>query len=132
MSSYDDLLDLEALKALAVEDVSAENIESPAIRRIIEDIQVNDLKGGELSDVDAYNRMHNRHNRSLSSNPRAFRRSNAKPAPSRPGYSYIPSGRNGCQSPHGCTNAMRARGRSGLWLCRDCLDAEAGSGGDGA
>jgi hypothetical protein len=44
----------------AIEDISPENIDSPAIRRLIEDLQE---KSVNPVSPQLYNRTHNRHNR---------------------------------------------------------------------
>lgn len=45
----------------AIEDVKPDDIESPALRRLLEDVR--DGSGPKLEMPQLYNRQHNRHNR---------------------------------------------------------------------
>ena len=53
--------EIEILAGRAIQDIEPDQIDSPALRRLIQDIR------GEADDASAntsaYNRMHNRHNR---------------------------------------------------------------------
>ena len=65
MSDYTDIptyqdLDgaaVDRLARLAIEDINPNQVKSPALKRLIQDIQE------ETPAPSAYNRMHNRHNR---------------------------------------------------------------------
>lgn len=52
---------VERIVRQAIEDVRPEDIESPALKRLLEDIQESDSKPATPQ---LYNRMYNRHNRS--------------------------------------------------------------------
>ena len=51
---------VDKLEKQAIEDIDASKFASVALRRLVEDIQ----QQTPPPDVNAYNRMHNRHNRS--------------------------------------------------------------------
>ena len=59
MSDYDNLNStaVEQLARVAIEDINPSEVKSPALKRLIQDIQE------ETPEPSAYNRMHNRHNR---------------------------------------------------------------------
>ena len=59
MSDYDDLdsTAVDRLARFAIQDIDPDEVKSPALRRLIHDIQE------ETPAPCAYNRMHNRHNR---------------------------------------------------------------------
>ena len=59
MSDYDDLdsSTVEQLARVAIKDIDPDEVNSPALKRLIQDIQE------ETPAPSAYNRVHNRHNR---------------------------------------------------------------------
>jgi hypothetical protein len=63
MSGYEeiDIETVERIARLAIEDVSPQDVDSPALKRLLEDIQ--DQGSGRPVSPQLYNRMHNRHNR---------------------------------------------------------------------
>lgn len=63
MAHYDDL-DSAAVDIIArqsIQDIDLSDIKSPALRRLIEDIRVS--TDATVPSPQAYNRVHNRHNR---------------------------------------------------------------------
>ncbi len=63
MSTYEEIdrATVDRIARQAIEDVSPEDIDSPALRRLIEDVQ--DQSTQATAPLQLYNRMHNRHNR---------------------------------------------------------------------
>ncbi|MYC83216.1 MAG: hypothetical protein F4X19_14150 [Acidobacteria bacterium] len=59
MSDYDNLdsTAVDRLARVAIQDINPDEVKSPALQRLIHDIQE------ETPAPSAYNRMHNRHNR---------------------------------------------------------------------
>ena len=59
MSDYDNLdsSTVEQLARVAIKDIGPDEVKSPALKRLIQDIQE------ETPAPSAYNRVHNRHNR---------------------------------------------------------------------
>jgi hypothetical protein len=59
MSDYDDLdsTAVDRLARVAIKDIDPDEVNSPALKRLIQDIQE------ETPAPSAYNRVHNRHNR---------------------------------------------------------------------
>ena len=59
MSDYDDLdsTAVDQLERVAIQDINPNEVKSPALKRLIQDIQE------ETPAPSAYNRLHNRHNR---------------------------------------------------------------------
>ena len=50
---------VEQLETMAIQDIDPEEVASPALKRLIQDIQA----ATPTPNATAYNRMHNRHNR---------------------------------------------------------------------
>ena len=63
MSQFDDLdsAAVDSIVRSAIQDVDPDGIKSPALKRLIDDIR--DESNGSVSPSQAYNRVHNRHNR---------------------------------------------------------------------
>ena len=63
MSQHDELDNaaVDLIARQAIQDINPDMIESPALKRLIGDIQ--DDVTGVASAPEAYNRVHNRHNR---------------------------------------------------------------------
>ena len=59
MPDYNDLdsTAVERLAQMAIKDINPDKVKSPVLKRLIQDIQE------ETPPPNAYNRMHNRHNR---------------------------------------------------------------------